>query len=251
MSDRSNLVYRYDGTFPGLMCCVAECFRDKRLPLNIQLSDESQATLFPIKEVETDLNLARRVERSIPPKMGQQAYVLIRDAFLTCAENKEMMIVRFLLLGYKYGPRVTKLSTLEDVHAIDQAVKYLRNESHYHLEFLRFSDCGEFLAAAITPNNLVLPVIAPHFCNRFPTENFVIYDKTHSLGFLHQSSGKTEFFSADSLELPQPTEEEQACRELWKRFYQTIAIEGRRNPRLQQNLMPKRYWKNMTEFSGN
>lgn len=248
MPDRSNLVYRYDGTFPGFLCCVAECFHDGRLPQEIQRLDEPQETLFPVKVVDTVPELAQRVEKSIPKKISPEAYHMIRSAFLTCMEEKELKMTRFLLLGYKYGAKVTKLSANDDVHAMNKALLYLKNEAHYHVEFLRFSDLGEFLAAEITPNNNVLPLIAAHFCDRFSGENMMIYDKNHKLGFLYQNTGKREFFQADSIQLPPPDEEEEKYRALWRRFYRTIAIEGRINPRLRMNMMHKRYWANMTEF---
>ena len=69
------------------------------------------------------------------------------------------------------------------------------------------------------------------------------------MGFLYQSKGhKREFFQADSLELPEPSEEETRFRELWRLFYDTIAVEGRINPKLRRGNMPMRYWQNMTEF---
>lgn len=248
MPDRSDLVYRYDGTFPGFLCCVAECFQDKRLPQGIQLLDEPQATLFPVKAIATEEKLAGRVERSIPRKISPEAYHMVRSAFLTCMEEKEMKILRFLLLGYKYGAAVTKLAANDDVHAMNKALLYLKNEAHYHVEFLRFSDLGEFLAAEITPNNNVLPLIVSHFCDRFSGENLMIYDKNHHLGFLYRKTGSREFFQADSIDLPPPDEEEEAYQALWKRFVDTIAIEGRINPKLRRNNMPMRYWCNMTEF---
>ena len=248
MSDRSNLVYRYDGTYQGFLCCVAECFQDKKLPQGIELQDEAQATLFGVKEIETQPELAERVERSIPARISPEALRMVRDGFLTNLEEKELKLIRFLLLGYKYGAKVIRLTTHNDVHALNRALLFLKNEAHFHVEFLRFSDCGEFLAAVITPKNMVLPLIAPHFCDRFNGENFMIYDKTHQMGFLYQNTGRREFFHADSLELPAPGEEEEKFRALWKLFYKTIAVEGRINLRQRMTMMHKRYWKNMTEF---
>lgn len=37
-------------------------------------------------------------------------------------------------------------------------------------------------------------------------------------------------------------------RQLWTRFYNTISIEGRYNPKCRMTHMPKRYWAMMTEF---
>lgn len=248
MPDRTNLVYRYDGSFPGFLCCLAECFHDKGLPQEIQLLDEPQETLFPVKAIATDPALAKRVERSISEKISPEVHDRTRRGFLTCLENKELRLIRFLLLGYKLGPSVVKRTTQEDVYALDKALLNLENEAHFHIEFIRFSDLGGFLAAEITPKNNVLPLIAPHFCDRFNGENLMIYDRAHGLGFLYQNTGRREFFQADRLELPPPDEEEERYRALWKKFYGTIAVEGRINEKLRRTHMPKRYWGNMTEF---
>ena len=45
-----------------------------------------------------------------------------------------------------------------------------------------------------------------------------------------------------------PDEIEANYRILWKRFYDTIAIKERENPRGRMTHMPKRYWNTMTEF---
>ncbi len=249
MPDRSNLVYRYDGSYQGFLCCVAECFTDKALPQGVQLLDEPQGTLFGIKAVDTDNELAARVERSLSEKISPLARDMVRKGFLTCMEEKELHLIRFILKGYRHGARVTRMSVDPDVHAIDKALLYLKNEAHYHVEFIRFSDCGGFLASMITPNNTVLPLVAPHFCERFNAENLMIFDKSHGMGFIYQSGGrKRQFFRADSLDLPEPSEEETRFRDLWKLFYDTIAVEGRINPKLRRGNMPMRYWQNMTEF---
>lgn len=252
MPDRTivkpNYVYRYDGTLPGLLCCAAECFRDKTLPQAIQCLDDPRETLFPVKAVDTDPALALRVERSVREKISREVWGMIRRAFLTCMEEKELKIIKFLLLGYKYGPEVARHAENDDVAAVTKALLYLKNEAHFHVEFLRFSDLGGFLAAEITPNNNILPLIAEHFCDRFSGENLMIYDKSHKLGFLYQNTGRREFFQADSVELPPPDEEEEEYRALWKGFYNAIAIEGRKNQKLRRTHMPMRYWPNMTEF---
>lgn len=249
MPDGANLVYRYDGSYQGFLCCVAECFHDKKLPHAVQPLDEPQATLFAIKAVDTDPELAARVERSISKKISPLAGEMVRQGFLTCMENKELRLIRFILLGYRHGARVTGMSVNDDVHAIDKALLYLKNEAHYHVEFLRFADCGGVLAAMITPNNIVLPLIVGHFCARFNTESFMIFDKVHGMGFVHERGGaRKEFFYADRVDLPEPDEEEARYQALWREFYDTIAVEGRINPKLRRNNMPMRYWQNMTEF---
>ena len=249
MPDRSNLVYRYDGTYQGFLCCVAQCFFHKKLPQGVQLLDEPQGTLFGVQAVESDQELARRVEDSVREKISPAALGMVQQGFLTCMEEKELRLIRFILLGYRHGPRVLGMSVHPDVHALNKALLYLKNEAHFHVEFLRFADCGGFLAAMITPNNRVLPLIVNHFCARLNTERFMIFDKTHGMGFVYRPGGEAgEFFYADAVDLPEPSEEEARYQALWRKFYDTIAVEGRVNPKLRRGMMPMRYWKNMTEF---
>ena len=249
MPDRSNLVYRYDGTYQGFLCCVAQCFFHKKLPQGVQLLDEPQGTLFGVLAVESDPELARRVEDSVREKISPAALGMVQQGFLTCMEEKELRLIRFILLGYRHGPRVLGMSVHPDVHALNKALLYLKNEAHFHVEFLRFADCGGFLAAMITPNNRVLPLIVNPFCARLNTERFMIFDKTHGMGFVYRPGGEAgEFFYADAVDLPEPSEEEARYQALWRKFYDTIAVEGRVNPKLRRGMMPMRYWKNMTEF---
>ena len=186
MPDRSNLVYRYDGTYQGFLCCVAQCFTDKGLPQAVQRWEEPQATLFPLQGVDTDLDLAQRVERSIRAKASPEALRWVRDGFLSCEAQKELLLIRFVLLGYKYGAKVTGLTVQPDVCALWKTVRTVRNEAHCYLEFLRFSDLGGFLVGELAPKNTVLPLIAGHFCDRLPEEDFVLYDRTHAMGFFHR-----------------------------------------------------------------
>ena len=158
MPDRSNLVYRYDGTYQGFLCCVAQCFTDKGLPQAVQRWEEPQATLFPLQGVDTDLDLAQRVERSIRAKASPEALRWVRDGFLSCEAQKELLLIRFVLLGYKYGAKVTGLTVQPDVCALWKTVRAVRNEAHCYLEFLRFSDLGGFLVGELAPKNTVLPL---------------------------------------------------------------------------------------------
>ena len=188
MPDRSTVIYRYDGSYQGFLCCVAQCFQDKALPVSIRPYDEEQQSLYGSKDIPTRLELAQRVERSIPRRISPQALRLVREGFLTTLPEREMALLRFVLLGYKYGPPVTRMTTHPAVHALEKAVLALNNEAHHVLEFLRFADCGEFLAAKIQPQGKVLPLVAPHFCDRLPSESFMIYDSTHGMGF---TTGRT------------------------------------------------------------
>ena len=66
MPYRTNLIYHYDGSYQGFLCCVAQCFQAKELPVDIRAQEDEQQSLFGRRDIPTRLDLAQRVERSIP-----------------------------------------------------------------------------------------------------------------------------------------------------------------------------------------
>lgn len=249
MSDGTNVIYYYDGTYRGFLSCVFECFSARETPSAITAVDHAdQVSLFGAKYIETDDALAERVRVSIPKKMGLEAEELIERGFLTCMQERELALLRLMRLGYKVGAKVCALMTDPAVERVQKAVLHLGREAHLYLGFVRFSECGSVLIAQIEPKNNILPVIAPHFLNRFSGEDFMIFDRTNKTALLYRD-GTPEFISAEEIELPPASPEEERCREMWRAFYDTIGIDGRRNERCRMTHMPKRYWRQMTEVS--
>lgn len=244
---RTNLIYVYDGTFDGFLSCVFESFSSRELPLHILPQEDCETSLFPVKWVDTDQEKAQRVMGSIPRKISCSAQQLVIDSFYTCLPDKERHILDFLRLGYQAGASVTEWITEPRVMTLQKAVQYLYNESHLFKQFLRFSVYGNVMAGVIEPKNFVLPIIAEHFCDRYQNEGFLIYDKSHKQALIHKP-GQAVIVDLDQLELPQEEQEELRYQQLWKRFYDSVSIEGRYNPRCRMTHMPKRYWGNMVEM---
>jgi probable DNA metabolism protein len=163
------------------------------------------------------------------------------------AETREIAILNFLRLGFKIGAPVLDMLANDTVSAVTGIARNVSRESGYYKEFLRFSDYNGALVAIIEPKNFVLPMIIDHYCDRFPSEQFLIYDEKHKHAIVHHN-GKSAIIPLENLELPETNAKEEKYRALWKRFYDTIAIEGRISPKLRMNNMPKRYWKHLTEF---
>jgi probable DNA metabolism protein len=247
MPDRENIIYQFDGSFDGLMCCVFESYDKKEFPSDI-ITDNAQCSFVPVKYIETDTYKSERVIRSIPKRMGHNAFEFIRNAYLTCHPEKYYFIFRFMQLGYKHGERIMGMLADEVVNTLFKAVKALNNETHLLKGFIRFSDYDGVLAAVIEPKNIVLPKLAHHFCERFPEENFIIYDKTNKMALVYKPYN-AEIIYMDDLILPDADDKEKTIRGLWKLFYDTIEIKSRHNSKCRQSHMPKRYWKHMTEFS--
>lgn len=247
MPDGTDLVYTYDGSFEGLLCCVFESYEKKEIPQNILPPDGQPGLFDSCKFIETDHEKAQRVYDSIPIKISLEAQELVKLGFLTCVYQKELLIFRFLRLGYKVGGRIMSMLTDDTVDSLQKAVHHLTFEAHRYKGFIRFSIYNEALVAVIEPKNFVLPVIAAHFANRFRNEVFMIYDKTHKSALIHQAR-RVEIVEIDDLQLPELEEKEAEFRRLWQQYYKTIGIESRYNPRCRMTFMPKRFWNQLTEF---
>jgi probable DNA metabolism protein len=48
---------------------------------------------------------------------------------------------------------------------------------------------------------------------------------------------------------PISSDREMFYQALWKSYFKNIAIGERKNPRLQRQFIPRRYWKNLVEMS--
>ena len=239
--------YLYDGSFAGFLCCVFDSYAYREEPMCFSTPEDGRLSLWPERRVDTDRAHALRVYRSLEKKLGAEGKGLVVNGFLTCMEEKELHLWRFLRLGYQLGPGFTRGLADERVAAVWKAVQHLTGEAHLLKGFTRFSDQEGVLVGEIAPRTRVLPLLRPHFCARYPGENFVLYDRTHREALFYRPR-RWAIAPAEDFQPGEPGEEERSYRQLWRRFYDTIAIQGRYNPKCRMTHMPKRYWGTMTEF---
>ena len=243
----ADVEYLYDGGLAGFFCCVHESVYCHEIPALIQEEMQAQPSLFEQKRIETDHEKAEKVKRSVGEKLSPRALELVQTVFLSCLEEKEVKLLRFLLLAYREGPKALRMLGHSDVNPVLKAEQHLLGERHLLLGFIRFADYDGVLAATITPKNFVLPFLATHFTSRFPEEDFIIFDKTHKAALLYQNK-QQKIVPLEDIDFPEEDEMEERYQALWKQFYKTIAIEARYNPKCRMTHMPKRYWENMTEM---
>ena len=66
----ADVVYLYDGSFEGFLCCVFESFAQHELPFAVWTPERETATLYPLKDIATDHAKAQRVFASLGKKLG-------------------------------------------------------------------------------------------------------------------------------------------------------------------------------------
>ena len=229
------ILYHYDGSLDGFLSCVFDSYAHREIPAGFSSGEDGVYTLFDSRAVPTDPDHAARVLRKIT-SLSPEAAILLRRAFLTCLPEKELRLFRLIAKLLQEGPGFLRDRSDETLFPVIRAVQHLNGEVHLLKGFVRFSDLGGVLGGEIEPKNRVLPLLFP-------------YDRTHREALFHVP-GQSVIRPLADFQMAPPDETEARYRLLWKRFYDTIAIKERENPRLRMSNMPKRYWGTMTEFQG-
>jgi hypothetical protein len=133
-----------------------------------------------------------------------------------------------------------------DVRAVLDSAYKVWHEIHRLTGLLRFHpDEGGVYTAHCGPDHFILPALGPHFRDRFGETPWAIIDEKRRLCLRCHSGQQLEFYGMpDSPESPQDGD----WGNLWRLYHKTINNESRKNPGLQKQFMPKRYWKYLTEL---
>ena len=170
MPDRTNLTYRYDGSFDGLLTCVFESYARHEMPDAILSPDDQQTMLFEARRIDTDYAKSERVLRGVINRISPEAADFIRMAHLSCIFERDRRILTFLKLGFTVGPGVMNRLADARVSALLSGVRYLEREAHHYMGFVRFTEIDGVLASVIQPKNRVLPLIDGYLAAFEPSE---------------------------------------------------------------------------------
>ena len=97
--DWTPVSYAYDGSFAGFLTCVFASYAHREEPMSFSTPEDGRISLWPERTVDTDETRAQRVYRSLAPRLGQEGRRLAVYGFLTCLEERELHLWRFLRLG--------------------------------------------------------------------------------------------------------------------------------------------------------
>lgn len=240
--------YLYDGSFEGLLTCVYLHYYNEKAD-GIFLMDEYQPNMLKAwVEVETDSNKADIVYEAIKNKISGYDLRRIYKVYRSSAEGKEKIILDYVRFGFIKGSCVSMLHGDPIVFAMQSIEKKVSCEVHRLKGLIRFSELqGGVLYSPIEPDHDIVEFLADHFCDRYKNEPFIIHDMKRSKALV---AYKKDWYITDftEQEIMPLSENEHNYRELWKQYFQNMAICQRINPRCQKNMMPVRYWKHLTEM---
>lgn len=249
MLARSDTLFCYDGSLEGFLSLVFRAYALHLFPCDIQANDSVQPALGQaIVDVETEYALAERVRIGISNKAGYKVYRCVEKAFRSDERGREMKIFSYIVLAMAGGRKAVADLSSPVVESVERLARKTDNEAEYVRQFARFElvDNGVY-AAVINPCCDVLPLVIGHFVERYNVQPFLIYDEVHHLAAVYDKS-RVSFVSTGDIQIPPLGSGEFEYQRLWKTFYDSISNEQRFNPDIRRGHMPKRFWKNLTEF---
>ena len=242
-----------EGVFTGIYDAYA--FREGHEHLHIQIGEEENLRLFAsYLYITPDLVKTRKVAETIQKRLGTDVYMSICRALSTEDAGKGQAVYRTVVDGITNGSgrRVLENSMNPYVDTVFRLSRCAANEIHRLMEFIRFQELKQgILYSRIGAKCNVVSFLMPHFADRLPLENFIIYDEKREL-YGVPPAGK-EWYLVSGMERKTEdellmSEKEEAYQELFTMFCQTIAIKDRKNLKLQQQMLPLRFQEYMVEF---
>lgn len=237
------MIYYYDGSFDGLFTVIFKKYQEIG-KCEIKTKTD-QVNFLESEMIKTDIVKAQRVLTGVRENIGEDFF---EDAFKVFKSNhprkEEILAITIkscLIYGNVYLGSAKKVAV-----AFRSIVKSFNHETHAYKGFTRFREIQDgYLLAEITPENDILLHLTQHFFKRMPAEKFIIYDKTRNKASLceHGNYEEIEILEMDAVD----SEKEAIFKDAWRGFYDAIGIEERKNKKLMQANMPKKYWKYLPE----
>ena len=250
-------IYMCEDSLEGILSAVHAAYMSRygHEFQSIEAGDYVEPSLFAeMISVETDVDKAMRVADAVIHKISGYAWHLIKYAAMSCYMDKADTIYRFLVLGFGVGSKVTEQLADPVVNRMLKLERGVMREKDYFFGFVRFRELNSgILFAKIAPKHHQLPLAAEHFADRYPMENWMIYDERRHEVCVHEA-GRGWWITKDVTPsqriISDVSDSQKDFEKWWKQFYETIGIKERENPRCRMSMMPKMYWSNMPEMMG-
>lgn len=254
---KTQRIYTCEDSLEGILSAVHTAYMSRygHEYQSVEAGVYTELSLFhEIIPVVTDIDKAKRVADAIIHKISGLAWHWVKYGAMSCYMDKADTIYKFLVLGFQVGPKITEYLAEPSVNRLMKLSRGVSRETDHAYGFVRFRELKNgLLFSQFSPKHHQIPLIAGHFADRFPMENWMIYDERRQEVCVHEA-GKGWFLvpsvEADTVAVNDISGSQSQFEQWWKNFYETIGIKERENPRCRMNMMPKMYWKNMPEMQG-
>lgn len=241
------LIVRIEPSLSALYTAVFDCF--KRVKPDLVTSDEAVQIGFydRMMTVAADPQKAARIERAAMKGLGYAGFEDFKQVALCSDPRRETALFGWLTLFFEEGRSALANAAHPAVALFRELHQKVTNEIHRLKGFVRFQACDNgFYYAQISPDHNVTAQLMPFFANRFGDQPFLLHDVVRNLIGVY-ANGHWKLFAHDGFFEVTLSEEESAFADLFRRYYRSVNIPGRKNLRQQDNYLPRRYRRNMPE----
>lgn len=251
------ILFTYDKTFEGLLTALFEAYYYKIFP-DILLAEGETLPLFydRVIPIYTDEEKSKRVWQGLQKKLSRGGLSFLTITWLSELPETDLLLFRYMRKNID-SPQSIELNFGDpDVLKISQIWKKVNQEKHRIIQFTRFQKTADDIFFSVfEPRYNVLPLVIPHFQNRFSDQKWLIYDIKRKYGYYYDLSQVTEvYFNSETTplekgKLPEKflATDEKLFQQLWKAYFKSITIRERLNPKLHRQNMPVRFWKYLIE----
>jgi len=252
------IVYRCEDSLESIFTAIYNAYEEKRNHNEVELQLDDELLLFAEYErVCADREKATKVIRTLERQFGEDDYMWLCYALSSEADDKAQAVYQTIVDGLK--------RKVQKGHLFDNLAQFYVNrafglgraasrECQHYRGFVRFQELENgILYSKIEPKNNIITFLLPHFADRFPMENFMLYDGIRNILGVHPAG--QQWYLVQDCDMGEKQEgfslsdEEWKVQELFRYFCRKIGIEERTNPELQRNMLPLRFRDNMVEFN--
>lgn len=242
-------IYVTDGSWEGLLSAVYDSWYQRQDNVrNILPAMPLQPDfLITYKPIRTNEAKADKVFEAIVSKLSSQSAQRVMLCWFSELPDAGRYILNYLRLGFATGPNVDEMVLHRFVQPLIEAADRVACEAHRMKGLLRFhkTKLGQF-CAIIEPDHYILPLLAEHFADRMGDVPWIIHDHRRELSVAFED-GHWTIVAGRLIDTVRQHDDEDDAQQMWQRYFDAMAIEGRLNPRLQRRNMPQRYWKHLVE----
>lgn len=259
MTDMEKTILLCEDDLESIYSAIYDAFSMKLDPRKTHIEFDGAETMEFFTEyiyIDRDAKKAEKVAKGLVRRFGDNVYEHLTYILCNSSERRADVFYHVIELGMALKYPETIFNHLGNAWVMEgfEMKRKASKELLHLMGFLRFDELKNgVLFAKFHPKTDCILFLARHFADRLPSENFIIYDMKREKCIIHpyrsawyiRTNVKMEDFT--SLE---ESDAQQFFEILYKEFCRTIAIQDRKNEKLQQNMLPLHFRDCMVEFSG-
>jgi probable DNA metabolism protein len=237
-------VFLIDRNIDGLLSALYVSFVENLIPKEVQEKNIYQIRADAVSiDIPTDKQHSDRVKKALYKYGGDDIIAHLKVCLASCLPTALTTAFNYARLTLSYRTDVSKRFEEKCVTDFSFVLQKVLHERHVVTGFLRFKESANgVMYARYSPDNDVTYLIAQHFLKRLGKTPFIIHDINRNV--IAISNGQNTLVTRTNLPANfVPSDNEEDCNLLWRKYFSAINIKERINPSQQVNFFPHRYRK--------